>query len=51
MKKKIKSVVFSDVTPCTLLEAYLHFEGNYHLHLQGGRISQASRSKVSIFAA
>jgi hypothetical protein len=37
----MKSPIFWDVTPCSLLENNRHFGGAYRLHLQGRRISQA----------
>jgi hypothetical protein len=39
----MKSTVFRVVTQHSLAEVYGCFEGRHCLHLQGGRISQASR--------
>jgi hypothetical protein len=34
-----ESTIFSDVMPCSLVEAHQHFGGTYSLHLQGQRVS------------
>jgi hypothetical protein len=36
-KLSIKSIIFWDVTPCSLLRCNQRFEGTYRLHLQGRR--------------
>jgi hypothetical protein len=37
----LKRSVFWDITPCSQLKVNGHFEGTYHLYIQGRRISQA----------
>jgi hypothetical protein len=37
----MKSIIFWDVTPCSLLSCNRRFGGTYRLHLQGRRISSA----------
>jgi hypothetical protein len=37
----MKSSIFWDIKPCSLLKFNRHFRGICSLHLQGGRISQA----------
>jgi hypothetical protein len=32
----------NDVMPCSLVEFYRHFGGNYYTHIQGRRIIQAA---------
>jgi hypothetical protein len=41
----MKSSVFWDIMPCTLLKVNWHFGGTCCLHLQGQRISQASNQQ------
>jgi hypothetical protein len=33
----IKSIIFWDVTPCSLLEVYRRFRGTYYLHLRNNK--------------
>jgi hypothetical protein len=35
MAVPVKSTIFSDVTPCNLVEVYQRFRGTHYLHLQG----------------
>jgi hypothetical protein len=41
----MKSVIFWDVTPCSLVAVYRHLRGKFYLRLQGRIISQANRKK------
>jgi hypothetical protein len=43
----MKSSVFWDVRPCSLLKVSQSFGGTRHLHLQGQRISQARNQQVA----
>jgi hypothetical protein len=40
----MKSSIFWDITPCTLLKVNRRFGGTYRLHLQSRRINQAKRN-------
>jgi hypothetical protein len=41
----MKSVIFWDVTPYSLVEAYRHFRGKYCIHIQDKRLSTANKQK------
>jgi hypothetical protein len=41
----MKSPIFWDITPCSLLEVSQHLGGICRLHLQGRRISQARNQR------
>jgi hypothetical protein len=43
-----KSIIFWDVTPCSLREVHHHFGGTYWLHLQGQRVNQAASSRPQV---
>jgi hypothetical protein len=45
----VKSSVFYDIMPCSLLKISCHFGGTCFLHIQGGRVSQA-RSQMKYAA-
>jgi hypothetical protein len=40
----MKSIIFWDITPCSPVRVNWRFGGTYRLHLQGRRISRASRA-------
>jgi predicted DNA repair protein MutK len=44
----MKIIVPWDVTPCSVTEIYLCFEGTYYLHLQVRRVSQVRNQKEVI---
>jgi hypothetical protein len=46
MNKRMNTIVLWYVAPRSLLEIYWRFEGMYHHHLQGRRVSQESRSHL-----
>jgi hypothetical protein len=43
INKFIKSITFSDITPCSPLKVNRRFGGTYCLHLQGRRINRAKK--------
>jgi hypothetical protein len=47
----LKSLILWDVMPCSPLKANRRFEGTYHLHLQGGRTSQARNKLLGLLTA
>jgi hypothetical protein len=47
----IKSTIFWDITPCSLLKVNRRFGETYHLHLQGGKISRARNQRESRWQA
>jgi hypothetical protein len=47
----MKSIIFWDVTPCSLLRLNQRFGGTYRLHLQGRRISLARNQRESRWQA
>jgi hypothetical protein len=42
----MKSIIFWDVTPLSLVEVYQRYGGTYCLHLQGRRVCSASRQQA-----
>jgi hypothetical protein len=46
----MKSIIFWDMTPCSLLSCARRFGGTYRLHLQGRRNRQACRLLARWFA-
>jgi hypothetical protein len=51
MRLKIKSSIFWDITPCSLLEVIRRFGGTYRLCLQCRRISQARNQRENRWQA
>jgi hypothetical protein len=47
----MKSVIFWDMTPCSLLSCNRRFGGRYHLHLQGRRNNFSKNQQVSRWLA
>jgi hypothetical protein len=50
-KSNLKSTIFWDIMPCSLLKVNWHFGGTYCLHLRGRRISQARNQRESRWQA
>jgi hypothetical protein len=48
---KLKSTIFWDITPCSLLKVNRRFGGTYRLHLQGRKISRARNQSESRWQA
>jgi hypothetical protein len=46
-KGTMKSIVFWDITPCSLLKVNRHFGGTYRLHLRGRKICRARNQRES----
>jgi hypothetical protein len=47
----MKSPIFWDITPCTLLKVNRRFGGTYRRHLRGQRVSQANKQAGSKLAS
>jgi hypothetical protein len=43
----MKSTIFWDITPCSLLKVNRRFGATYRFHLQGRRISRARNQRES----
>jgi hypothetical protein len=47
----MKSIIFCDMTPCSLLSCNRLFGGTYHLHLQGRRYNFGKNHQISRWQA